>query len=268
MPCLCAWLLLLSIRKINSRCTGRKMRNYNLPSDKGGGMEIIMKKNSQKEYVVIGLGRFGSSIAKQLEANGCKVLAIDRNEQRIRQIAEYVTLAMCLDVSNEVALEELGGHNFDGAIVSIGHSLDASVLATIWAKEQGIPQVIAKAYDEMQEKILTKIGADKIIHPEKELGVQLANDLAFNNLFDAIELSSEHSIAEILTLTDWIGKNLREIRLREKYGVTAIAIKRNGTLIVNPPADSPAKKDDIFLLLGTNATLKKIASINVSKRNP
>ena len=114
----------------------------------------------------------------------------------------------------------------------------------------------------------TKIGADKIIHPEKELGVQLANDLAFNNLFDAIELSSEHSIAEILTLTDWIGKNLREIRLREKYGVTAIAIKRNGTLIVNPSADSPAKKDDIFLLLGTNATLKKIASINVSKRNP
>lgn len=226
-----------------------------------------MKKSAQKEYVVIGLGRFGSSIAKQLEANGCKVLAIDRNEQRIRQIAEYVTLAMCLDVSNEDALEELGGRNFDGAIISIGHSLDASVLATIWAKEQGIPQVIAKAYDEMQAKILTKIGADKIVHPEKEIGVQLANDLAFNHLFDAIELSSEYSIAEIMTLTDWIGKDLREIRLREKYGVNAIAVKRSGTLIVNPPADAPIKKEDIFLLLGTNATLKKIASISTARKN-
>ena len=104
-----------------------------------------MKKQSQKEYIVIGLGRFGSSIALQLEANGCKVLAIDRNEQRVRLIADYVTLAMCLDVANDEALEELGGRNFDGAVISIGHSLDASVLATIWAKEQGIGQVIAKA---------------------------------------------------------------------------------------------------------------------------
>lgn len=226
-----------------------------------------MKKQSQKEYIVIGLGRFGSSVAIQLEANGCKVLAIDRNEQRVRLIADYVTLAMCLDVANDEALEELGGRNFDGAVISIGHSLDASVLATIWAKEQGIGQVIAKAYDEMQGKILTKIGADKIVYPEKEIGVQLANDLAFNHLFDAIELSSEYSIAEIMTLTDWIGKDLREIRLREKYGVNAIAIKRSGTLIVNPPADAPTKKEDIFLLLGTNATLKKIASASAVRKN-
>ena len=226
-----------------------------------------MKKQSQKEYIVIGLGRFGSSIALQLEANGCKVLAIDRNEQRVRLIADYVTLAMCLDVANDEALDELGGRNFDGAVISIGHSLDASVLATIWAKEQGIGQVIAKAYDEKQGKILTKIGADKIVYPEMEMGVQLANDLAFNHLFDAIELSSEYSIAEILTLTDWIGKNLREIKLREKYGVNAIAIKRGGTIIVNPPADAPTKKDDIFLLLGTNATLKKIAAVSTARKN-
>lgn len=226
-----------------------------------------MKRSREKEYIVIGMGRFGSSIARQLEANGCKVLAIDRNEQRIRQIAEYVTLAMCLDVSNEEALEELGGRNFDGAVISIGHSLDASVLAAIWAKEQGISQVIAKAYDETQGKILTKLGADKVVYPEKEMGVQLANDLAFNNLFDAIELSSEYSIAEIPTLADWIGKDLRQIKLREKHGVNAIAIKRGGTLMVNPPADEPTKKDDIFLLLGTNHTLKKIAGMSVSKKN-
>ena len=135
-----------------------------------------MKKNTQKEYIVIGLGRFGNSVAKQLEANGCRVLAIDRLEKRVNQIADYVTLAMCVDVANEEALKELGGRNFDGAIISIGHSLDASVLATIWAKEQGIKKVIAKAYDEMQGKILTKLGVDEIVYPEKEIGVQLAAD--------------------------------------------------------------------------------------------
>lgn len=226
-----------------------------------------MKKQSQKDYIVIGLGRFGTSIAKQLEANGCKVLAIDNNEQKIRQIAEYVTLAMCVDVTNEEALEELGGRNFDGAIISIGHSLNAAVLATIWAKEQGIGQIIAKAYDETQGKILTKIGADKIVHPEKETGIHLANDLAFYNLFDTIELSSEYSIVEIVTLTDWIGKNLIELNLRKKYGVNVIAIKRGGSLIINPPADEPAKKGDLFMLLGLNSTLKKIASANAPRKN-
>lgn len=228
-----------------------------------------MKKRVQKEYIVIGLGRFGTSVAKQLEANGCRVLAIDNNENRVKQIAEYVTLAMCVDVTNEDALEELGGKHFDGAIISIGHGLEAAVLATVWAKEQGISQIIAKAYDETQGKILAKIGADKLIYPEKEMGVHLANDLAFNNLFDAIELTSEYSIADIAILNDWIGKDLKELNLRKKYGINVIAIKRGGTLIINPPADQPMKKNDIFVLLGMNHTLKKIATAhnyNTGKR--
>ena len=139
--------------------------------------------------------------------------------------------------------------------------------AMAWAKEQGISQVIAKAYDEKQGKILTKIGADKIVYPEKEIGVQLANDLAFNNMFDTIELSSEYSIGEIITPTDWIGKDLRTLKLREKYGINAIAVKRGGQLLVNPPADQPTKKDDVFMLLGTNSTLKKIASANAPRKN-
>ena len=209
-----------------------------------------MKRHTQKEYIVIGLGRFGTSVAKQLEANGCKVLAIDRDEKKIRQIAEYVTLAMCVDVTNEDSLKELGGRNFNGAIISIGHSLEAAVLASIWAKEQGIAQVIAKAYDEMQGKILMKIGVDDIVHPEKERGVHLANALAFNNLFDAIELTSEYSIADIDILNSWIGKNLKELNLRKKYGVNVVAIRRNGSLVINPDADAPVEKNDIFVLLG------------------
>ncbi|MDE7016098.1 MAG: TrkA family potassium uptake protein [Lachnospiraceae bacterium] len=219
-----------------------------------------MKKSTQKEYIVIGLGRFGRSVAKQLEANGCKVLAIDRREQPVKQIAEYVTLAMCVDVTNEDSLEELGGKNFDGAVISIGHSLEASVLTAIWAKEQGIKQIIAKAYDETQGKILTKIGVDEIVYPENEMGVHLANNLAFNNLFDAIELTSEYSIADVCALRSWTGKNLKELKLREKYGVNVVAIKRAGTLIINPPADAPTQKSDVFVLLGMNNTLQKIAN--------
>ena len=218
-----------------------------------------MKKRTQKEYIVIGLGRFGSSVAMQLEANGCKVLAIDRNERRINQIAEYVTLAMCVDVTNEDALMELGGRNFDGAVISIGHSLDASVLAAIWAKEQGIRQIVAKADDDMQGKILTKLGVDEIVYPEKEMGVHLANNLAFNNLLDTTELTSDYSMADVGVLKSWIGKNLKELNLRKKYGVNVIAIKRGGALLINPSADDPTQNEDVFVLLGKNNTLKRIA---------
>lgn len=218
-----------------------------------------MKKRTQKEYIVIGLGRFGSSVAMQLEANGCKVLAIDRNERRITQIAEYVTLAMCVDVTNEDALMGLGGRNFDGAVISIGHSLDASVLAAIWAKEQGIRQIVAKAYDDMQGKILTKLGVDEIVYPEKEMGVHLANNLAFNNLLDTTELTSDYSMADVGILKSWIGKNLKELNLRKKYGVNVIAIKRGGALLINPSADEPTQNEDVFVLLGKNYTLKRIA---------
>ena len=219
-----------------------------------------MKKRAGKEYIVIGLGRFGNSVAKQLEANGCKVLAVDRSEQRVGQIAEYVTLAMRIDVTDEEAWGALGGRNFAGAVISIGHGLEASVLATIWAKEQGIPQIIVKAYDEMQGKILAKVGADEIVYPERQMGVHLANDLAFNNLFDTIELTSEYSIADVDILDSWAGKNLKELKIREKYGVNVIAVKRGGVLLISPSADEPMKNNDVFVLLGRNQTLQKIAN--------
>lgn len=221
----------------------------------------MKKKIINKEYIVIGLGRFGSSVAKQLEANGCRVLAVDSNEKKVRQVAEYVTLAMCMDITNEDSISELGVRNFDSAVISIGHNLEAAVLATIWAKEQGVKQVIAKAYDEMQGKILSKVGADEIVYPEREIGIHLANNLAFNNLVDAIELTTDYSIIDVPVLREWIGRNLRELKLREKYKVNVIGIKRNGQLMLNPSADAATVKGDVFVLLGTNNTLKKLANI-------
>ena len=219
-----------------------------------------MKRRAVKEYIVIGLGRFGSSVAMQLEANGCRVLAVDRNENKVRQIAEHVTLAMRVDVSDEDALSELGGRNFDGAIIAIGHSLEASVLASIWAREQNIGQVIAKAYDETHGKILAKLGVDSVVYPEVEMGVHLANNLVFNNLFDAIELTAEYSIADIDVPESWEGKSLRELRLRERDGVNVVGVKHNGELQISPPADEPARRGSVFVLLGKNSTLEKIAN--------
>lgn len=222
----------------------------------------MKKKSEKKEYIVIGLGRFGSSIARQLEANGCTVLAVDRNEKLINLITDYVTHAVCLDITNEESMAELGMSNFDGAIISMGHSLEAAIFATLWAKEQGVPLIIAKAYDEMQGKILKKIGADEIVFPEREMGQHLANSLAFGHMLDAVELSSDYSIADIPVQKEWIGKSLRELRLREKYHVNLIAIERNRALEITPDANTVFTEEDILVLLGSNATLKKLADRN------
>ena len=220
----------------------------------------MKKKIEKKQYIVIGLGRFGRSVARQLEANGCMVLAVDREEKNVNTVAEYVTRAMCMDITDEDAVEELGLSNFDGAVVSIGHNLDAAIFAVMWAKEQGVTQVIAKANDETQGKILTKVGADEIVYPEREMGYHLAKNLAFGNFLDAVELTADYSIAEIPILHEWVGKNLKELRLREKYHVNVIAVKRNRDLEITPSADKNFVEDDIVVVLGKNDVLKKLST--------
>ncbi len=216
-------------------------------------------KMERKQYIVIGLGRFGRSVARNLEANGCMVLAVDREEKNVNLVAEFVTRAVCLDITDEDAVQELGLGNFDGAIVAIGQSLDAAVLGVMWAKEQGVPKVIAKAYDDTQGKILTKVGADEIVYPEREMGDHLAKALAFGNFLDAVELTADYSIAEVTMLPEWVGRNLRELRLRDKYHINVIAVKRNHDLEINPSAEEILRDGDALVLLGKNEVLKKLS---------
>lgn len=219
----------------------------------------MKKKLEKKQYIVIGLGRFGRSVAKQLEANGCMVLAVDKEEKNINLVAEDVTRAMCLDITDEEAVKELGMSNFDGAVVSIGHSLDAAIFAIMWAKEQGVPQVIAKANDDMQGKVLKKVGADEIVYPEREMGHHLAKNLAFGRLLDSVELTADYSIAELSILKEWVGKNLKELKLREKYHVNVIAVKRDRDMEITPSADKALLEGDMLVLLGKNEILTKLA---------
>lgn len=222
-------------------------------------MTDLKKKVEKKQYIVIGLGRFGRSVAMQLEANGCMVLAIDKDEKSVNFIAEYVTRAMCMDITDEEAVKELGLRNFDGVIVAIGHDLNASIFAIICAKEQGVKTVIAKAYDDMHGKILTKVGADEIIYPEREMGCHLAKNLAFGNFLDTVELTSDYSIAEIPVLPQWIGKNLKELNLRERYRINVIAVKRNHEMDISPSADRKFLDEDILVIIGKNEVLKKLS---------
>jgi len=222
-----------------------------------------MKK---QDVVIFGLGRLGSSMAMQLEANGCKVMVVDRDEKKIRQIADYVTVAICADVTDEEAMEELGIHNFDTAVIAIGHNAEASVLATIWVKEHGVRLVISKAFNEIQAKILKKVGADEVIFPEREMGIRIANNLTMNNIIDAIELTEDFSIAKIPVLNEWIGKNLAELNLREKYKVNVIAVQKGKDIQMIPSASDKITEDEVFVILGTNQMLQKLSDMSGRKR--
>lgn len=221
----------------------------------------MKRRTEKKQYVVIGLGRFGRSVAIHLEANGCTVLAIDKSERYVNFVSEYVTRAMCMDMTDEDAVAELGLGNFDGAIVTIGEDTNAAIFAIICAKEQGVKRVIAKASDEMQGKIFTKVGADEIIYPEREMGCHLAKNLAFGNFLDAVELTADYSIAEISVINQWVGKSLKELNVREKYHVNVIAVKRGGQLEISPPADRSFLAEDVLVILGKNEVLKKLSTL-------
>ena len=211
-----------------------------------------------KQFVVIGCGRFGSSIAKTLYNLGHEVLAIDADEEKVQDIAEEVTHAVQADVTDENVLTELGIRNFDVVIVSIGSNYEASIMATLIAKELGVKRVIAKAHDALHGKVLSKIGADRIIYPERDMGVRVAHNLVSSNILDFIELSSDYSILEITALDQWADKTLKELALPTKYGINVMAIKRGKRINVSPYADDVIDKGDILVVIGSTEDIKKI----------
>ncbi|MBO5347832.1 MAG: TrkA family potassium uptake protein [Lachnospiraceae bacterium] len=205
-----------------------------------------MSKNNS--YAVIGMGRFGTAVAMELANSGADVLAVDINEERVRAISEHVTCAVKADISDAETVASLGLGNMDAVVVAMTRSMDASILATISAKESGAKYVIAKAQNEMHAKILTKVGADKVIVPEKESGRRIAKNLVNGNFLDFFELSDRISMVEIPVQEEWIGFNLRELDFRRKYSVNVIAYEANGKdLIVNIPPDMPLDKGTIWI---------------------
>lgn len=211
-----------------------------------------------KSFVIIGCGRFGSSVAKTLYRLGHEVMAVDENEEIIQEISDMVTHAVQADVMDETVLRDLGIRNFDVAVISIGSNLEASIMATLTTKELGVKKVIAKAQSELHGKILNKIGADKVIFPERDMGIRVAHNLVSTNILDFIELSPDYSILEIVALKEWEGQTLSELRLPNKYGLNITAIKRDDNVFVAPGANSKIEKGDILVILGSTEDIRKI----------
>lgn len=213
---------------------------------------------NKKQYVVIGLGRFGSSIATTLYSLGNDVLVIDKNEDLVEDIADKVTHAVQADATDENTLKSLGIRNFDVAIISIGGDIQSSVMATLIVKELGVKYIIAKGNGELHAKVLYKIGADRVVLPEKDMGVRVAHNMVSSNILDYIELSSDYSIIEIKALKEWEGKNLKDLNLRKKYGINVIAIKNKGKVNLNPAADDKINKKNVIVAIGSTEALTSL----------
>ena len=215
-------------------------------------------KSKDKQYLVIGCGRFGSSVAKKMCQLGNEVMVIDKDEDSINNIAELVTHTAIVDVTEERDLKSIGLGNFDVVIVAISSDIRGSIMATVMAKEMGVPKVVCKAKDELQAKVLYKIGADKVVFPERDMGIRLAYNLASENILDQINLDPEYSIMEIVTPQNWVGKTIIELNLRAKYDITVLAVKTQSGLKVMPSPNYKMQEKNILIIIGNTDKISDI----------
>ena len=214
-----------------------------------------------KAYVVIGLGRFGSEVARQLYSLGCEVLALDMRSDLVQQISKDVTHAVVGDGQDIEVLKALGVRNMDCAIVAIGDDLAASVMATMNMKELGIPYVVCKAHEDTHRRVLEKLGADRVVIPEKENAARLARSLSTPNVLDYIELSEDYGIVEVPAPKSWHEKSLKDLNVRAKLGVNILAVRRQGKINVSPSADFTIRSGDVMVVLGDSLALEALQKL-------
>jgi trk system potassium uptake protein len=206
----------------------------------------------RKNFAVIGLGRFGGSICRTLSDEGFEVLAIDKNEERVNSFAMIASHAAVGDTTDEAVLKSLGIRNFDHVIVAIGDDIQSSILTTLILKELGVNHITVKAQNDYHEKVLLKIGADKVVHPERDMGRRIAHNMASSSVLDYLELSDEHSIVEIVANSKIAGHTIIDLDIRKKYGLNIVAIKRGMDIIVSPKANEDILVNDVLIVIGTD----------------
>lgn len=213
-----------------------------------------------KQYLVIGLGRFGSSLALTLAQLGEEVVGVDADVERVQQLSDRLLHVVAADATDEHVLEGLGVKNFDVAIVSIGERLQDSVLITMALKEAGVSRVVAKAVSDIHGRVLQKVGADRIFFPERDMGIRAAHSLVGSDIIDYIEFGAEYSIMEISAPSRFVGKTLLELDLRAKYGVTVLAIKKGTSLQTGPRADDVIEEGAVLVVMGHNEDLRRLTA--------
>ncbi len=212
----------------------------------------------KKQFVVLGLGSFGASVAVTLQQLGCDVVAVDQDMERVNDIADQVTYAVQADIGNPELLKSLGSKNFDGLVIGSSENLESSILATLEAKEMGIPYILCKAHNTRHAEVLRKVGADAVVFPEKEMGKKIAKNLLSANLTDWIALSPEYSIVETAVPERWVGKTLKELDVRRNYEVNVVGIKEGEQVEITPDPETPLRTGMILMLIGADRALEKI----------
>ena len=207
-------------------------------------------KRRIKQFLVIGLGRFGASVAKTLSRLGHEVLAVDTDEAHVDGISPFVTKAVQANATSEEVLAELDAGSFDAAIVCIGESTRDSILVTVLCKEAGVPQVVARAVDELHAKILRKVGADRVVYPEQDMGQRVAKSLDAPNILEMMELAGDYKVAELRVPEAWCGRTLQDVHVRRNYGLSILGIRRDGAFIASPGAEEGLHAGDVLLVLG------------------
>lgn len=210
-----------------------------------------------KQFAVFGLGSFGKSVALTLQSFGCDVIAVDNCYEKIQDIADSVSYAMCGDVTEPEFMKTIGARNLDGAVIAVSENLEAAIMTTMISKEMGISYVLVKAMDELQGKILEKVGADSIVYPEIDMGERVAKKLISTEFIDWIELSPDYSLTEKLLPKQWEGKSLAELRVREKYGINVIGILKEDKMDMALDPSKPLQPDDMLFIIGKNSDLEK-----------
>ena len=212
----------------------------------------------KKTYAVFGLGRYGVAVARELVNNGVEVIAVDADERIVNAAADELPICKCADITDPEVIRQLGISNVDVVIIAMANNLEASVMAVTLCKEIGVKTVIAKSANEMHQKILTRVGADKVVFPENESGIRLAKNLLSSGFVDMVSLAKNVSMIELDMKPEWVGKNLIELNLRKKYSINVVAVRKGESVSVDIDPHAPLQADDKLIVIANTEKLSKL----------
>ena len=211
-----------------------------------------------KTYAVFGLGRYGRAVAEELVKNGADVIAVDRNEELVNDAAQFIPVCKCADITDPEVLDKLDIEDVDVVIIAMANSLESTVMAITLCKEAGVKTVIAKCVEEMHGKIFYRVGADKVVFPEKEAGTRLGKNLLSSGFVDIVELSKDVSMVELEMKPQWAGKNLIELHLRKKYSINVVAVLEGDEVITSIDPEMPLTENMKLIVIADTAKLEKL----------
>ncbi len=212
----------------------------------------------KKVFMIIGLGQFGKNLVSTLYNSDVDLLVIDKDINSLEEVESMATQAVCADASKQEVLAQFDLKAFDGAIITSSHNLEFSVKTIMHLNEMGMPFIMAKATNEFEGRIFTKIGADKVIFPDREVGIRLGKEIAMGNYYDALDLSDKYSITDLALPQVWNGKSIIQLNLRKSYGLNVIGIRRQEDIIINPSPETTFEDEDVLIVLGSNKDIQDI----------